>query len=145
MMTAMSNPAVLAEIARLESELGRIQRDLDALKRSVGVPSSRKTQAYTNPLAPVSEHPKDTATREMRTTSADEPLERPQPSVPRNSETVPTSNRSKSDRRASGGGRTGLTDFPPSANPTPAKRAANVDPGAGRYEYVGEGRSKPRR
>ena len=140
MIKAMSNAAVAAEIARLESEISRIQRELDALKRSVGL-TGRRTQAFPSPVAEV--NAKDAMTREMPRTEP--PMGTPQPSIPVTSETVPTQ-RGKSDRRVAQGGRTGLTDFPPTANPTPQRRTANVDPAAGRYEYVGEGRSnKPRR
>jgi hypothetical protein len=131
----MSTPAVLAEIARLESEISRIQRELDTLKRSLGV-TSRRTQAFPSPVAAAKDESRD----------SDADLGTPQPRLPLSSETIPTSRRKKSDRRVAQGGRTGLTDFPPTANPTPSRRVANVDPAAGRYEYVGEGRSnKPRR
>jgi hypothetical protein len=130
----MSNAAVVAEIARLESEIGRIQRELDALKQSLGVNSSRRTQAFPNPVA----LSKDAQLSEP-------PMDTPQPSIPLASETIPTSKGNKSDRRVAQGGRTGLTDYPPSANPTPSRRGANVDPAAGRYEYVGEGRSSKSR
>lgn len=138
----MSTPAVLAEIARLESEINRIQRELDALKRSVGAASVRRTQAFPSPID-AAQQLKNAPTCEMPAQQSEPPLGRPQPSVPVASETVPTSN-AKSDRRVQQQGRTGLTEHPPAANPTPTRRNANHDPAAGRYEYVGEGRSKRR-
>src|SRR5262245_6597171 len=116
----MSNPAVLAEIARLESEINRIQRELEALRRSVGAASVRRTQAFPSPIA---DAVRNADTREMPATT-----DTPQPSVPVNSETVPTSS-SKSDRRVQQS-RTGLTEYPPTPNPnpTPTRRNANVDP-----------------
>ena len=37
---------LLTEIMRLEGELARISRELDALKRAAGVPSSKRTQSF---------------------------------------------------------------------------------------------------
>jgi hypothetical protein len=140
----MSSPAVLAEIARLESEIGRIQRELEALKKSVGAASVRRTQAFPSPIE-TAQQLKNAPTCEMpAVTQSEPPLGKPQPSVPVASETIPTLNATKSDRRVQQRGRTGLTEHPPAANPTPTHRNANHDPAAGRYEYVGEGRSKRR-
>ena len=138
----MSNQHVLSEIARLESELLRIQRELDGLRKSVGgAPSTRRTQAFGPMRAD-----KDADTREM---PASQPP--PQPSVRSHSETVPTSKSekteaSKSDRRQAGAG-TGLSDFPATTpTPLPPSRGRNSPaPDAGRYEFVGEGKSARRR
>lgn len=125
----MSNERVLREIARLEGELLRIQRELDTLRKSVGAPSTRRTQAF-------SQVDKDAVTREM---PASQPP--PQPSVPVKSDVVPTS---KSDRRMETGPRTGLSDYPSANAPVPSRPRSNPAPDAGRYEFVGEGKTRRR-
>lgn len=143
----MSNH-VLTELARLESELQRIQRELDVLRKSVGAPpSTRRTQSFAPVMSQRSE--KDADTREMPASTPP-----PQPSIAVKSETVPTSRNSatrteasKSERRVQTGARTGITEFP-AATPTPlppAKRSSSPAPDAGRYEFVGEGKSARRR
>ncbi len=132
------SPNLLSEIARLEAELARIGRELDVLKRQAGVPSSKRTQSF------AALHHKDAATREMpASTPPNAPPDRPQPSIPVSSEVVP---KTKSDRRVQAGGRTGLSDYPPST-PAPTRRAGSSSPApdAGRYEFVGEGSSRRRR
>jgi hypothetical protein len=128
---------VLSEIARLEGEIGRIQRELEVLKRSVGAPSSKRTQSF---AAIAREMDKDNVTREMPATKG------PQPSVDVTSDVVPSAEdrRNKSDRRVQVGGRSGLTDYPP-ATPVPSRRGSSPAPEAGRYEFVGEGTSRRRR
>jgi hypothetical protein len=48
----MSNREVLAEIARLEGELLRIQRELVELRSRVGAPPRTKTRAFSAPPPP---------------------------------------------------------------------------------------------
>lgn len=123
----MSQKHLLHEIARLEGEIARIQRELEVLKRAAGVPSSKRTQSF----APID---KDARTREM---PASQPPQPPQPSVPVSSDVVPTSK--GSDRRMQSD-RAGLSD-----TPVPTRKGATPTPGAGRYEFVGEGSTRRRR
>lgn len=130
---------LMTEIIRLEGEIARIQRDLDALKRQAGVPSSRRTQTFPQMVAQGDDGPKEAVTREMPSVKPAPP----QPSVAVASDVVP---KQKSDRRVQASGRTGITDYPPSAR-TPSRPAGHKtpEPGAGRYEFVGEGSSRRRR
>lgn len=124
-MSKTANAAVLSEIARLEGDLARIQRELEILRRRVeGTPSGRRTQAFS-------------AVRD-----AILPQGGPEPSIPVDSETVPTA---AATGRRSISQRVSLSDPPPAPqHTTPARRPATPDPAAGRYEFVGEGRSKRR-
>lgn len=150
----MSNPDVLAHIARLESELLRIQGELAELRARVrGTPSARRTQTFAAMVNTSKVDPREAVTRELPAQSEARITrpERPQPSVPVQSETVPST---KSDRRVPINRRTGLTEFPPAdsdSSPPPAthpstgRRAALADPGAGRYEYYDESSGKTQR
>lgn len=127
----MADQAVLAEIARLEGELTRIRTELDALKRKVEGPVRRHTKAFTSRPPALDVTPDS---------SPPSTMPQPSPSVPAKSETVPTS----TGRRHAV--HVGLSDFPPpTPNATPSRRSASGNPEAGRYEYVGEGSTRPRK
>jgi hypothetical protein len=129
----MADQAVLAEIARLEGELTRIRGELDALKRKVEGPVRRHTKAFTSrPPALDAMHSPESAPPST--------MPQPSPSVPVKSETVPTS----TARRHAQAANVGLSDFPPPTQ-TPSRRGAAGNPDAGRYEYVGEGSTRPRK
>jgi hypothetical protein len=121
---------ILGEISRLEAEITRIQRELDALRKQVNAPpSTRRTQSFQQMRID-----KDAVTREMPASTPP-----PQPSVPVQSDVV-ASTKPGSDRRIQTGPRAALSDLPPAQN----KRRSSPAPEAGRYEFVGEGRSKRR-
>ena len=125
----MSSSHVLSEIARLEGEILRIQRELDALRKSVHAPpSTRRTQSFQQMRVD-----KDAVTREMPASTPP-----PQPSTAVKSDVV---TKQGSDRRIQTGPRAALSDLPPA---TTKSSKSNPAPEAGRYEFVGEGRSKRR-
>lgn len=146
----MSDPQVLAQIARLEQELARIQDELTELRARVGGPSSAAPRRRTQTFAAVAPSAREASAREAPTrelpAQSEPPLERPTPAVPTVSETVPTlrEGRPTNDDRRHAGRRTGLTEFPPSdaadsVRPThPSAPRVRLEDQAGRYVYFDE-------
>lgn len=151
---------VLAQVARLEGELLRIQRELDELRALAGGPVRgarvpRHTQTFEPILGAVQPDSAGVPRRESRAQSEARITrpERPEPSVPVHSKTMPAT---KSDRRVHISARTGITEFPPGGDAQAGARAAAqpdapvsgrvstgtrstlTDPQAGRYEYYDE-------
>ncbi len=145
--------AVLSEIARLEADLVRIQRELQALRLRVDG-TGRKTQALaafkTQPPPPfhAALHGDDVATGATLL-----PPSVPKPSAGAVSAIIVTDRHAsrpdesgRVDSRRNEAGQVGLSaPPPPHSNATPSRRNAAVDPDAGRYVSVGEGRSPRRR
>lgn len=166
----MSNEEILAQIARLEGELLRIQSELLELRAQVGSPVTprtgpqRRTRAFTPLDGPTSEGRVSVVERRdhhdyREAVTQQLPAQRPESearlarplerSEPPSSEVAPTT---KSDRRVPINRSTGLTDFPPAetsepppTHPSAGRRPALTDPAAGRYEYYDESGARSQR
>lgn len=139
----MPDHDVLSEIARLEAQMAKLQRELAALRRRVeGQGQQRRaTRAFSAPPAP-RETPgvSDPTVPAFAPPAALDPMPVPSPSVPVVSETVPSS----SSRRASTPN-VGLSQPPPPhSHLTPSRRNALPEPEGGRYGFVGEERKRRR-
>lgn len=164
----MSNEEVLAQIARLESELLRIQSELLELRARVVNPAGpprtgpqRRTRAFTPLDGPASEGKvsvverrdhhdyREAVTQQLPAQRAESEARLARSQAEISDEAAPTT---KSDRRVPINRSTGLTDFPPAeaseppaTHPSAGRRPALTDPGAGRYEYYDESGARSQR